>query len=311
MTEVEVKEGVKVGVLQQRSAPWYQVGTKIDEPVDVATALKLSGLDYTVVARPSGFRREDGTWAAVPHRRRIVTEDERHHFGEVGRNYKIVQNLDAFAFADELVHGGLKIDACGDYAGGKKVFLVAKMPEHLLVLGDDPYDVCLFLLTSHDGRGAVRAMVVQLRLACTNQFPLALRTARTTWAVPHTSGVAGRMQEAREALGLTMKASYAFAEEMETLATQTIYDHEVRAAVASVLPQSPHRDDKVEQVMTLFHESPNLEPYRHTRYAALQAFGEWMDWGRDVRSDSARFAVSFDGYGARQRSALHRMLSAA
>lgn len=294
-----------------RDNPWYGCGTMLEDAPTVTEALKASGLDWDVDMRPLLYRRQSGHVTAIKDRFVTVRRDTDGVLGQVGRNYRIWQNREAFAFANALVDdGGLTFDSAGSYRGQRRVFLVAKLPGTIMVAGDDPYELYLILVTSHDGTLSITAYVTPVRLACTNMMPLSLRNAVTRWSIRHTSTAEGHLLEARDTLKLTFKAERAFEKEMEALMSRSISDTELRLAVRTVLPTSPHVDDKVEQVVTVLHESGNLGDYRKTRYGGLQAFSEWLDWGREVRSDEARFQVSFDGYGSRQRNRLYRLLAA-
>lgn len=297
-------------LVHTRDNPWYGVGNKVDAAMDVEQALKLGGLDWAVEKRPAGYLDSAGRFSTIPDKYAVVRTDTDEWLGQVGKNYKLFQNSEAFAFANGLVDGGLEFDSAGTYKHGKRMFLAARIPESVQVLGEDPYDVFLFLTTSHDGKSAITASVIEMRLRCTNMIQLALRNARTKWTIRHTSSAVEKMEEARQSLALTFKAMDAFDLEMETLVGKPLQSFELQAAVEHVLPDTPQRAKKIDRVLELFNESPNLEEYRGTRYAGLQAFAEWLDWGRDVRNDHARFEVSFDGYGARYRNELHQLLVA-
>lgn len=292
-----------------RSNTWYSLGTAVDGAVTAEEALRRGGLDFEVELRPAAFLGSDGVYRVAEGRQAVVRKDTQAWYGYVGRNYRPWQNAEAFAFADGLVDGGLVFDAVGSYRSGTRVFLTAKLPETVQVLGEDPYDLYLFLVTSHDGTQAITAYVTPLRLGCTNMMRLTLRAAKTQWRIRHTSTADGRIQEAREALALTFKAEKALELEMADLVRAKMSEVELRAACEFVLPKTPKVGQRIDDIVRLFHESPSLEAYRGTRYAGLNAFTEWLDWGRDIRSSAARFNVSFDGYGARQRDRMYALIS--
>lgn len=293
----------------ERTNPWYQLGTPVEGAMTAKEALQRGGLDWEVELRPAGFVTDEGKFVPVPAKQAVVRKDNDQGFGFVGKNYRTWQNADAFRFADGLVDGGLLFDSVGSYRNGSRIFLTAKLPETVQILGEDPYDLYLFITTAHDGTQAITASVTPMRLRCTNMMQLALRNAVTRWRVRHTSTADGRLAEAREALALTFKAEEALEREMEWLASESAAEVDLRAACAKVLPKTPKVGEKVDEIVRLFHESPSLDGYRGTRYAALNAFTEWLDWGREVRSDAARFQVSFDGYGARQRDRLYALVT--
>lgn len=293
-----------------RDNPWYSCGTVLDSPPTAAEALVAAGLDWQVEKRPLLTFAGDGLIETIQNKYAIVRTDTDDFFGVVGGDYVPFQNEEAFAFADGLIDGGMLFDSAGSYGGQRRIFLTAKLPDTVQILGADPYQLYLFLVTAHDGTKSITAYVVPIRLRCTNMLRLTLRNAVTKWTIRHTTSTAGKLVEAREALAITFKAGDAFDLAMQKLVERQVSDDELRHMLSTVLPESPRRGVKIESVVQIMHESPSIDGYRGTRYGALQAFTEWLDWGREVRSDEARFSVSFEGYGARQRQRMYRRLEA-
>ena len=69
----------------------------------------------------------------------------------VSDRYRIVQNEEAFRFTDDLLGEGVTYETAGSLQGGKKVWMLAKLPEKYIIAGDEvtPY---LVLFNSHDGQ---------------------------------------------------------------------------------------------------------------------------------------------------------------
>ena len=72
----------------------------------------------------------------------------------VSDRYQVVQNEEAFAFTDGLLGEGVTYETAGALQGGKRVFLLARLPQRFIIAGDEimPYFV---IMNSHDG--AVRS----------------------------------------------------------------------------------------------------------------------------------------------------------
>lgn len=291
-----------------RANSWYSTGVKLDGPATAQEALALAGLDYDVELRPATFRTSEGKFRQIPDRFAVVRADTDEALGVVGRNYKVWQNRAAFAIADGLVESGFVLDAAGAYRGGRRIFLAARLDDETLVLDDDPYRLYLFLTTSHDGTRAMTASIVPVRLRSTSLVAVAMRGARMKWTIRHTSTAEARRVKGREALQLTFKAANHFDHVMSRLASRPLSELELAAAVENVLPKSRGRERKLSQVLAVYRTSSAVEAYRSTRYGGLQAFCEWLDWGRPVRNDATRFEVSFDAYGARWRQAFYEAI---
>jgi Domain of unknown function (DUF932)/Fibronectin type III-like domain len=71
-------------------------------------------------------------------------------WGSSGERSRIVQNEQAFAFVDQLLGSSLHFGTAGSLAGGRRVWVLATLPEPVQVGGDAvrPY---VLLMNSHDG----------------------------------------------------------------------------------------------------------------------------------------------------------------
>ena len=53
--------------------------------------------------------------------------------GVVSDRYKVVQNVDAFSFTDELLGKGVRYETAGSLQEGKKVWLLARLPRRRMM----------------------------------------------------------------------------------------------------------------------------------------------------------------------------------
>jgi hypothetical protein len=80
---------------------------------------------------------------------------------------RIVQNEEAFRFVDQLLGSSLHFETAGSLHGGRRVWVLATLPDHIEVGGDAvrPY---VLLMNSHDGSTAVIAATTPVRVICQN-----------------------------------------------------------------------------------------------------------------------------------------------
>ena len=141
-----------------RKAPWHGLGVRVEEVLGSKEALIQAGLDWKV--------EQTDVYAASGERisgyKANIRDIDRSVLGIVGDRYKIVQNEEAFAFTDGLLGEGVKYETAGSLAGGKIVWMLAKLPEKYIISGDaiEPY---LVFCNSHDGSGAIRVAMNGLR----------------------------------------------------------------------------------------------------------------------------------------------------
>lgn len=179
-----------------REKPWHGLGTMVQEAPTSAEAIKLAGIDWTVVGNPI----YDGKGAKIPGYVANTRDSDGKVLGIVTDRYTPVQNAEAFSFTDHLIGGNVKYETAGSLRSGRQVWLLAKMPA-TKVAGDDvePY---LCFTNTHDGSGAVKVCMTPIRVVCNNTLNLALSSARRSWSTAHIGNVQAKIHEAQETLEL-------------------------------------------------------------------------------------------------------------
>lgn len=192
-----------------REVPWHGLGTIIQEAPDSEAALKLAGLDWSVKQVPVLYEGEK-----TGHQFNVRESDNRV-LGVVGGRYKLVQNAEAFAFTDELIGGEVRYETAGSLADGKRVWMLAKMPDTRVL--DDVVEPYLCLTNGHDGFSSLKVCMTPVRVVCQNTLNMALKGAKRTWTVRHSGNINAKMEEAQQTLGLAQNYMKKFAEEAEEL----------------------------------------------------------------------------------------------
>ena len=183
-----------------RETPWHGLGRIVMDAPASREALELAGLDWQVESR----NIYSGTGAMIPGYRANVRSTDEAVLGVVSDRYRIVQNEEAFQFTDDLLGEGVTYETAGSLQGGKKVWMLAKLPEKYIIAGDEvtPY---LVFFNSHDGSSGVKVAMTPVRVVCQNTLNLALGTAKRIWTARHTENVLLRVQDARETLGRNLE----------------------------------------------------------------------------------------------------------
>jgi phage/plasmid-like protein (TIGR03299 family) len=149
----------------------------------------VSGIDDKYVVVPG---------RGWPHRSRPV-------FGIVGESFVPLQNREAFAFFDPIVGRDEAVyHTAGALGEGKRIWILAKLPTRIRVVGDDITDKYLLLSNSHDGHGAVQIKFTPIRVVCNNTLTLALSRG-PAMRVAHTRDMRDRLQQADRMLGIINK----------------------------------------------------------------------------------------------------------
>ena len=172
-------------------------------PLQAVKPWNWPGLDWQVESR----NIYSGTGAMIPGYRANVRSTDDAVLGVVSDRYRIVQNEEAFQFTDDLLGEGVTYETAGSLQGGKKVWMLARLPRKYLIAGDqvEPY---LVIFNSHDGSSGVKVAMTPIRVVCQNTLNLALNTAKRSWTARHTENVLLRVQDARETLQLDSNKLY-------------------------------------------------------------------------------------------------------
>lgn len=262
-----------------REKPWHGLGTRVEEAPTSVDALRLAGLDWTVerhdVHLPTG--------AIIPNYKANVRSNDGSVPGVVSDQYKIVQNADAFAFTDALIGGEtpVRYDTAGSLRGGRKIWLLAKLPDTEIV-GDktEPY---LCFSNTHDGSGAIRVCMTPVRVVCNNTLNIALNGAKRSWSVRHTGDIQAKLHEARMCLDMANKYMDRLGEYADQLANQTVKDEEIAKILDEMFPVTEDSSDRekknAEKARTEYmicYFAPDIAKFKGTAWGALNAMSDMV-----------------------------------
>lgn len=216
--------------------------------------------------------------------------------GVVGSRYTPVQNAEAFSFLNYVVDdSGANFVSAGSLDGGKRVFVSMKLPSGISVGGIDNVDMYLLAWNSHDGSSSFSINVTPIRLWCTNQIRMAIKTAESSFTLRHTPRIEGKIQAAREALKLTFNYVEEFEREAESLLSQKFSDKEFYKLVETLIPIEEESErvrnvaEEARQNLIGLWKAPTQENILNTKWAAYNAVAEYADWTKPVRgSDISR-----------------------
>jgi phage/plasmid-like protein (TIGR03299 family) len=169
---------------------------------------------------------------------------------------------------------------------------------------NDETKLYLIVWTSHDGSVAVQAAITPVRVVCQNTLNLALAHAKQSFKIRHTQSVEGRIQVARETLGLALGYFDEFEIEAQGLFNQAITDAEFSKLINTLYPK-PEKDskgalkkweNKVVLLDELYHNSPTNANIKGTKWGAFNALTERLDYYRTGRGNSETLMAGASGF---------------
>lgn len=249
----------------KKQRAWHGLGQVFDRPMFVEEALKASHADYRVEMRPImpivndmamfeglTLEGEEVDNNLIKGFKATMRMDTHKVLGIVSDTYGVVQNEDAFRFIDTLCSGkdsdrtdNPTIESCGVLGGGERVFITCKFPEDIILNAkmDDRIERYLVFTTSHDGTGAVRCVITNIRVVCNNTLNIALQCNSGRFSLRHSANVMSRLdltnkenaEFAYKALNLEKEYNDVFAQELERLRSLQITKKQVMDMVANVV----------------------------------------------------------------------------
>lgn len=262
-------------MMYTREKPWHGLGVRCEEAPNSAEALKIAGLDWTVESRP--VFTESGI--EIPGYKLNERSSDGKALGIVTNKYRIVQNVDAFEFTDELIGGDVRYETAGSLNGGKRVWLLAKMPE-TTILGDEvePY---MCFTNNHDGTGAIKVCMTPIRVVCNNTLNLALKGAKRSWSAIHVGDFKAKVEEAKKSLELAGKYMDALDGFADQMANTTLRAAKVRELIAQMFSFDEDDTERVKSgmqkmrndYMACYYQEDNRK-FTDTAWGALNAMAD-------------------------------------
>lgn len=275
---------VETMVSAQGKVPWHGLGTVIDDPgMYSAQALNLAGLDWTVEKMPADKFNEHGiTFPKDMHFN--VRKHDMSVLGVVGRNYQVLQNVDAFQWGDDLLdESGAHWITAGSLKHGRQVWMMAQLPDTINVGGMESEKVQPYFLisNSHDGSSAITVALTMVRVVCNNTLTLALNGSPRKYKVRHTMNATNGMSEVRKALDL----SIGYMDEFSMAADRLLNTPVNYESFLNELVPVPDEDGRGRTVAmntrfklrNIYENTPDIQSVYGTAWGALQAAVEYND----------------------------------
>ncbi len=269
-----------------REAPWHGLGTRVEEAPASIDALILAGLDWRVVQKD--VYAQDG--AQIPGYKVNVRDTDDAPLGIVSDRYKVVQNEDAFQFTDDLLGEGVTYETAGALQGGKKVWMLARMPHRYIIAGDEiaPY---LVVMNSHDGSSGIKVAMTPIRVVCQNTLNLALGNAKRVWTTRHTENVMCRVHEARETLQLAETYMGELGRGIDALSKIKLTDKKVMEFMAELFPVEPDMPEAqrknnlrlLEDMKRRYWDAPDLADMGRNGYRFVNAVSDFATHAEPIR----------------------------
>lgn len=217
--------------------PWHGLGQTLqeDRPATAAEAIKLAHLDWDAVKYPM-YAMVDGVMRRVPGTHAVVRGDTSgarkpvmltSHGKAVSDQYEPLQNIEAFDFFDEVVGQGAAVyHTAGALRNGERIWILAKLPDTLSILGMDDIEPYLLLTNSHDGTSSIQVMFTTVRVVCANTLRMGMNSGMREMKIRHTASAKDKLNKAAELMGIVSR---------EVKEAETIFTDMARVQMTSAM----------------------------------------------------------------------------
>jgi phage/plasmid-like protein (TIGR03299 family) len=302
---------------------WHRLGTVLHKPATAEQAIKAAHLDWTVIKQPLFAGEKE--YHRVPDYYAVVRGDdwskgESTVLGIVRREYTPLQNREAFKFFDPIVGAKAAIyHTAGALGDGERIWILARLPDDIRVIGDDITQKYLLLSNSHDGNSAVQIKFTPIRVVCQNTLTMALNQGPTL-RVPHTKDVRRRLMIAATMLN-AIKVRYSELEgTFKGMAAYQVNGDKLQQYLLQVFPDPRRREDDARYERTLAQARTDRAGAEYlfdlgrgnrekgvagTLWAAYNGVAEYVDYRKYEKATNDRQveAIWFgDGYSIKARA---------
>ena len=327
--ELEIGANGETAFASLREPAWHGLGTVFTEEVTTAKMLELAHLDdwnvrLEEIAIPEGFSADKTNYFVA--RTNPFDKAQTDILGVVGERYRTLQNEDLFDFGDALLDGGGRWETAGSIKGGRQVFGSLALERETILDPNgvsDKINTYLLVNTSHDGSVAIQASVTPVRVVCANTLNLALgggvgrnRSVKQSFKIRHTQTASGKVQAAREALGIANAYMDEFDKMAQAMIETEISNDKFQEILRLAYPM-PEKDakgsmskwqTKLELLEDIYVGDFN-NTIAGTAWGAFNAMTERLDWHRSARGGNTEaMMASASGFDPAINAEKNRLL---
>jgi phage/plasmid-like protein (TIGR03299 family) len=274
--------------------PWHGLGTELKNPATAAEAIAAAGMNFKVAYQQLYRKLRNGTYAPLPSNGETVNVNDDMHLGIVGDGYQIIQNTDAFDFFDAVVGQGIaRYCTAGALGKGERIWILAQLPQDIMIKGVDVVEKFMLLMNSHDGSSALRMFLTPVRVVCQNTLNQALARGKGEGiAIRHSGDIDHKVTEAQRVLGIAIATYNRFEAEANAMASIDMTIKDVESYFDSICfktekdKESSTRQNKKEDLRVLFENGAgnNIKSIKHTLWAAYNAVTDF-NCHRTIRNE--------------------------
>ena len=225
--------------------PWHGLGTEVSNELTPLQMMQKAGVDLEVeqqkIVTESGLEINDKV--------ALVRTSDNTLLDVTGKDWKPVQNEEAFTFFSEFVAAGdMEMHTAGSLKEGRNVWALAKVKESFDVFGEDRVDSYLLFSNPHQYGKAVDVRFTPIRVVCNNTLTFSLQSAsKNSVKVGHRT--AFDADTVKETLGLASEKFAKYKEMAQFLGSRKVTAESLIQYYNDVFPTTSRKEEKTPVVV--------------------------------------------------------------
>ena len=326
--ELETQNGV-ASFASFREPAWHGLGTVFDTEKntnEMLVAANLNNWNVRLEDMPIPSHLTSDKQYQYVVRTNPTTNTQTDVLGVVGERYHVLQNEDLFSFGDNILDGGGRWETAGSLKGGRVVFGSLALERETVLDPNGVADVIktyLLINTSHDGSVAIQASITPVRVVCANTLNVALNRTKKkdgvkqSFKIRHTQTASGKVQVAREALGMANSYMNEFDKMAHAMIAKEISAKDFNDIILAAYPK-PEKDNKgsfkkwenkVDMINDIYTGEYN-GMISGNAWGAFNALTERLDWYRSARGgNNESILAAASGFDPATNAEKNRLLN--
>ena len=225
--------------------PWHGLGTEVSNDLTPIQMMQKAGVDWEVeqqkIVTETGIEINDKV--------ALVRTSDNTLLDVTGKDWKPVQNEEAFTFFSEFVAAGdMEMHTAGSLKEGRNVWALAKVKESFDVFGEDRVDSYLLFSNPHQYGKAVDVRFTPIRVVCHNTLTFSLQNAsKNSVKVGHRT--AFDADTVKDTLGLASEKFAKYKEMAQFLGSRKITAEALIQYYNDVFPTTSRKEEKTPVVV--------------------------------------------------------------
>jgi phage/plasmid-like protein (TIGR03299 family) len=223
--------------------PWHGLGVSVSNDLTPAQMMQKAGVDWGVEEVES-FVEFKGDRIPTGQKSLVRSTDGRI-LTNVGKDWKPVQNEEAFDFFNEYVLAGdMEMHTAGSLRDGQVVWALAKVKESFDIFGGDQVDSYLLFSNPHQYGKSIDIRFTPIRVVCNNTLTMSLNEqAQRAVKVGHRTEF--NADSVKETLGIAHEKFAKYKEMAEFLGKKRFDMDALIQYYNQVFPSTSRKGEKV------------------------------------------------------------------